>query len=312
MHRPTIDDLAPPLRQYFDIDVQQLEPGAFRGKMEFVIAGRTAVYRENYPKGTMVLGELLGGRFGLSIPLSGSARFAGKETSRQLLGSAMTGEAIDFLAPAGHSHLVIMVDQQRLFETASACRVARPALRAFSVGRPGMPVLASPFSVECIKDTFGKMIDSGLAETLHTRQDHFEDLVIDAVLSLVEQVEEPYGRPPASVLFRRAVEVADQFSYIVPIAVLASNLRVSPRTLHKAFVSACGMPPHQYFLKRRLNRVRRVLMAADPHEAFVTAIAMEAGFTELGRFSRIYREHFGENPSRTLRRESRKVFVIPG
>jgi len=312
IHRQTIDDLAPPLRQYFDLEVQQMQPGDYRGKMEFVATRNSAVYREDYPQGTMIFGELLGGRFGVAIPLVGSSRFAGKETTRQLLASAMSGEQIDFLAPQGHNHLVMVVDHSRLEETADSCRVAPASLKALSSRRQGMTIMTSPFAVECIKNTFGQVLDLAVAGQFVARQENFDDLVLDSILSLVDHIDEPYGRPPASVLFLRALEIANQNPFPMRGSVLAAALRVSPRTLHNAFVSATGLAPCQYFLKRRLNQAREALLAAQPGESLVTSIAMDLGFTELGRFSVRYRQLFGESPVETLRRSPRKLFTIPG
>ena len=63
-----------------------------------------------------------------------------------------------------------------------------------------------------------------------------------------------------------------------------------------------------YIKARRLNAARRALAAAGPKRFSVTRIAMENGFTHLGRFSVDYRRHFGASPKQTLaRRASSKV-----
>jgi AraC-like DNA-binding protein len=63
--------------------------------------------------------------------------------------------------------------------------------------------------------------------------------------------------------------------------------------------------PHAFFLRRRLNAARNVLLREDPAGRRVTDVATELGFSELGRFAVRYREMFGESPSETLRRSSR-------
>ena len=87
---------------------------------------------------------------------------------------------------------------------------------------------------------------------------------------------------------------------------------MSPSTLQKACLTATGLTPCRYFIHRRLKQARAALLAADPHEALVTNIALEHGFTEHGRFSVRYRELFGESPSDTLRRSPRTLFTLPG
>jgi AraC-like DNA-binding protein len=58
----------------------------------------------------------------------------------------------------------------------------------------------------------------------------------------------------------------------------------------------------EYIRLRRLASVHRSL--SDPYRAptSVTQAALNAGFTDLGRFSTYYRRLYGESPSLTRRR----------
>jgi AraC-like DNA-binding protein len=60
--------------------------------------------------------------------------------------------------------------------------------------------------------------------------------------------------------------------------------------------------PHAFFLRRRLNEARQLLLREDAERRNVTDIALSLGFSELGRFAVRYREMFGETPSQTLKR----------
>ena len=62
------------------------------------------------------------------------------------------------------------------------------------------------------------------------------------------------------------------------------------------------MGPMRFLLRWRMHLARRVLREADPAATTVTAIAMQFGFWELGRFAAEYRTLFAEPPSATLRR----------
>ena len=106
---------------------------------------------------------------------------------------------------------------------------------------------------------------------------------------------------PSAVLVRRATEIADAHPGPVPIARICSLLRVSPTTLENPFKKITELTPHTFFLRRRLNRARTALRSADHLEGCVTDIALEHGFTELGRFAVRYRQMLGESPSETLR-----------
>ncbi|OXH85552.1 AraC family transcriptional regulator, partial [Burkholderia multivorans] len=57
--------------------------------------------------------------------------------------------------------------------------------------------------------------------------------------------------------------------------------------------------PMQYLRAKRLEHARELLLGATP-ERRIADIALDCGFTHLGRFALAYRERFGESPSDTL------------
>jgi AraC-like DNA-binding protein len=83
---------------------------------------------------------------------------------------------------------------------------------------------------------------------------------------------------------------------------LARQTGSSPRTLYRRFQTSHGLSPRAWQRRDRLERARSALEAASAQETSVTAIALEHGFSHLGRFARAYRDAFGESPSATLRR----------
>jgi len=312
IERNSIEDMEAALRNYYDLEVHQLKPGPYRGILNFVASDRALLYREEYPQATMISGELVGGRFGIALPLAGpTARFAGLETSHGRAASALGGEQMDFITPGGHSQLIMLVDHARLYEFAETSRVAPRSLRALAADRKDMPLKTNPRFAACVSQTFSKLLEQAAVGKFTATSANFEDLILGAILSVVDHLDEPHGRPPASVLFRRARDLAASMDYSPPIAVLAAHLRVSPRTLHHAFVSTTGLPPSDYLMRQRLNRARTSLVAADRENARVTAIATQLGFTELGRFASHYRRLFGETPVETLQRSSPLAVPVP-
>ena len=86
------------------------------------------------------------------------------------------------------------------------------------------------------------------------------------------------------------------------ITALCHLLRVSERTLRKAFRITYGLSPCRHLRMMRLLRARQALMSSSSCQvSTVTEIATHFGFAELGRFSVEYRKAFGESPSATLR-----------
>ena len=87
----------------------------------------------------------------------------------------------------------------------------------------------------------------------------------------------------------------------VHISELCSALKVSRRSLHRAFADTLGIGPVAYLRSRRLSAIRSVLTRGDPAAISIGDLAFEYGFPEPGRFAAYYRAHFGETPSETLR-----------
>lgn len=83
---------------------------------------------------------------------------------------------------------------------------------------------------------------------------------------------------------------------------LCAALRISRRTLERAFHDLLGVSPAHHLRLRSLNAVREALLQCRPEPGIVTRIAIDNGFWHLGRFSRSYRVLFGERPIDTLRR----------
>lgn len=86
---------------------------------------------------------------------------------------------------------------------------------------------------------------------------------------------------------------------------LCAALRISRRTLERAFHDLLGVSPAHHLRLRSLNAVRAALLQCQPKPGIVTRVAIENGFWHLGRFSLSYRTLFGERPIDTLRRSRR-------
>jgi len=86
---------------------------------------------------------------------------------------------------------------------------------------------------------------------------------------------------------------------------IASALGLSTRTLHRVVRREFGVSPMLLLRKARLAQARSELDAPGPG-ATVTTVALDCGFTHLGRFAQEYARQFGEPPSETLRRARRR------
>ena len=88
------------------------------------------------------------------------------------------------------------------------------------------------------------------------------------------------------------------FGNVVRIDDLCRLARANPRTISRAFKGVHDTTPSRYLRELRLMEVRRVLLSGR-NRASITQVATRFGFRELGRFSVLYRNKFGEAPSVT-------------
>lgn len=89
---------------------------------------------------------------------------------------------------------------------------------------------------------------------------------------------------------------------MLSLSAICAAVGVAQRTLNLACQEFLGQGAVAYARARRLDLVRHRLLASSPAGTQVTAVAMEYGFWELGRFALAYRLRFGERPQETLRR----------
>lgn len=129
--------------------------------------------------------------------------------------------------------------------------------------------------------------------------------IIEAFASTVLQAMPPLREHPTRS-YPKLVREVEQYlderpDRPVHISEICSALNVSRRALHRAFDDVLGVGPVAYFRRKRLHAVYSALRQAQGRPLMVTDVAMEHGFTDLGRFGQAYKALFGETPSQTLR-----------
>lgn len=160
------------------------------------------------------------------------------------------------------------------------CEIARKVAQL----REG-DVPASPEAVDCFRRSLIEAFVVGIldeqASLYPERTPHIASRIVRAVEDYVD------GTKPER---------------LIHISELCLALHVPRRTLHRAFHETLGIGPMEYIRLRRLAAVHRSL--SNPYSApmSVTQAALNAGFTDLGRFSTYYRRIYGESPSLTRRR----------
>ncbi|OQP87652.1 AraC family transcriptional regulator [Rhizobium rhizosphaerae] len=110
---------------------------------------------------------------------------------------------------------------------------------------------------------------------------------------------------PRNGLAPRHVRLAEEFmrdhaANTPSMVEVAQAAGTSLRSLTLAFKQFRGYPPSQFLREQRLQGVRKALTATEG-AGTVSQIANDWGFIHLGEFARLYKDRFGELPSRTLR-----------
>lgn len=119
---------------------------------------------------------------------------------------------------------------------------------------------------------------------------------------------------PAIPLSRHLLRVRDLIdrAYATPLDVpaLARSAHVSPAHFSRSFRAAFGESPHQYLLRRRLERAKALLRAG---ELPVTEVCLAVGFTSLGSFSAQFSRFVGRSPTAYRARVAPdELAAIPG
>jgi AraC-like DNA-binding protein len=104
----------------------------------------------------------------------------------------------------------------------------------------------------------------------------------------------------------REVLAADAGS-TVSIEHLAHQFGFSPFHFMRRFEAAFGTTPHQFRIRRRIDRAKALLAAGDS----VTEACMAVGYSSLGSFSAAFTRVAGETPS-AYRRRMRVLVAVHG
>ena len=133
-----------------------------------------------------------------------------------------------------------------------------------------------------------------------------EDDLITALLLAMDENQPGTDYAPVSRVSKCQVGRAedyllDNLASGVSRAKLAEIAGVSVRSLSRAFVQRHGVGPMKFLKERRLEAVRMELINARPDIAKVSDIALRYGFSELGKFSLLYKSVYNEKPSETLK-----------
>jgi AraC family transcriptional regulator len=74
---------------------------------------------------------------------------------------------------------------------------------------------------------------------------------------------------------------------------LAALVRLNPSHFGRAFRNSFGEPPHEYLIRRRVERAQGLMLSSD---APLSEIALDCGLADQAHLSRLFRRLVGETP----------------
>jgi AraC-like DNA-binding protein len=74
---------------------------------------------------------------------------------------------------------------------------------------------------------------------------------------------------------------------------LAAIVRLNPSHFGRAFRNSVGEPPHEYVIRRRVERAQGLMLSTD---ASLSDIALDCGLADQSHLTRLFRRIVGESP----------------
>jgi AraC-like DNA-binding protein len=104
---------------------------------------------------------------------------------------------------------------------------------------------------------------------------------------------------PVYIHLLRAKDLIDrEYAEQLDVPALSQAAHASTAHFSRSFKRAFGETPHQYLLRRRIERAKELLRGTDMS---VTEVSLEVGFKSLASFSTAFRELVGAPPSEYAR-----------
>lgn len=131
---------------------------------------------------------------------------------------------------------------------------------------------------------------------------HYNRVVTGKLMTLLKHNVSLDAPSLHSVSFERLVRyIEDNIRRDLTAEDLARHAHLSLRSLYLLFEKNARTTPKNFIRQKKLEQVHATLTDPANKVANVTAVALDFGFTHLGRFSESYKAAFGVLPSESLR-----------
>ncbi len=280
-------------------EIRQSGKGKFRCDLAVRSTEQADLFADRFNKAFSMYLEPPEGMVGFLFPRSASGRFlaSGTNVANGKVIVLRNGSGTDIVAPDLVGSEAFTVPEARFIEmTEVLCPTFdRPEKTVVIEGNPAqlhvlrkavLNLVAHPES-KADPEQVSNLLAAAIAWMGHSSS-HWrpEGLTVNRARKRVAKIAQEFIEEH----YKEAVRVED----------LCRVTGVGVRTLQRCFREYLDLTTTDYLKTVRLDAARRALVAADPSQATVAAIALQNGLTHLGRFSVEFRERFGESPRETL------------
>jgi AraC-like DNA-binding protein len=267
--------------------------------VEFLAGERFVLYRERWAQRLHSMGCLAPGMLAFGVPQSprGIGTWWGRTLPPGRLPFCSSNGMLEQVTEPGEAITVLAISERDFWPFF----VAMTGLDPGDFPRRGRFLIADPAAVVRLRTTWNRMLARSSADGIASFT--LADVIAPLLDAMHLPVRAEHPNAPTEEMLDLVLNAAAKSQFRASVPEISVELNVSRRTIECAFQRHLGESPHAYFRKRRLVGCRQALIEAEQESATVTAVALQHGFTDFGRFAATYRGQFGELPSATLRRK---------
>lgn len=288
-----------------DLDIVQLKPGRLRGSIKHIAVGSLEIGTGLFSAESRVRGTLHPHRIVLGTLLASGGRSTQwwREIKPGDVGIFPAQTEIDVIHRGVTSYLLVSIPAPDLLSMlAHEDHLADPSLWNMKGVYGTFPAISTAMLQHLI-GIISSIEQLPIAPSTYAMNFLERSIVECFLMGLASAL--PSADPPPHTGARLVSEVEDYVDAAagrpLHVSELCSALKVTRRTLHRAFAETLGMGPTAYLRSRRLSAIRSALRRHERTDVSIGDLAFEFGFPEPGRFAAYYRNQFGETPSETLR-----------
>ncbi len=282
----------------WEADYRQIEAGRLRAQVAARDVGRIGLFRETVSHQMEASARTPDNVFSIILSMGeGEVRISGRRIARDGLLVLPPSTDVHLSTAGGTDALTINVPVDML----SDCHGADCNDDAL--------LETNDITWLCVEerhiDRFRNLAHARLTQSANRQPNDGVDSVVVRNLSRLlvrpvsdKNVGDRYGRLEKYRIILRAKDyIHENLRELIRVIDLCKHCGVSLSTLERIFRRELGTGPIGYVRAARLHEVRRMLQAANAGGLMIAEIAMNFGFTHMGRFSHQYRAQFGRSPS---------------